>query len=115
MLLAVGTGVLLSSWPASVFALAVAAMPGMYAVEIPLSENATPHAVRAGLRLGSTVALAMILWSQHSVLSAWLVEFAAFIALLTFVAGVLDVVLVVHAPLRLRSYERWLRRRSTTQ
>ena len=88
ILLLVGTGVNLVSWPGSVFGLAVAAMPGLYASEVP--ERLSPV-----LRFASAIAIAAVLWMRRSSLSVWVIDLGAIVAFALFAVGVFDVVLLV--------------------
>jgi hypothetical protein len=109
ILLAVGVGYF-QGMPVPVVLLFVAALPGMYSVEIPYSRGAGLHWLRAGLLLVSTIAIALILWSRYSSIPTWLVIVGAIYALLGLPAAAFDLALAMNPQLRQRLFERRLKR-----
>jgi hypothetical protein len=100
--------------PLTVLLLFVAALPGMYSVEIPYSRGAGLHWLRAGLPLISTFAITLILWSRYSSLPTWLVIVGAIYALLGLPVAAFDLALAMKPQLRHRLFERSLRRGGPT-
>lgn len=110
ILLAVGVGYFSAGLPLTVVLLFVAALPGMYSVEVPYSRGAGLHWLRAGLPLVSTAAITVILWSRYSSLPTWLVIVGAIYALLGLPAAAFDLALAINPQLRQRLFERRLQR-----
>jgi hypothetical protein len=81
----------------------------MYAVDIPWSRGALLHGVRSALTLLSALAIAAILWAQHSALPGWLVIVAAIYAVWCLVGASLDFVPILRPDLRQKTYERRVR------
>jgi hypothetical protein len=110
ILLAVGVGYFSGGLSLTVVLLFVAALPGMYSVEVPYSREAGLHWLRAGLLLVSTTAITLILWSRYSSLPTWLVIVGAIYALLGLPAAAFDLALAMNPQLRQRLLERRLQR-----
>lgn len=77
-------------------ALLIAALPGMYLVEIPFGRGPRLHGARAGLILVSGIAIAVIIWTHYASLPTWLMVAATLYAILTLPAAVFDLVLVLN-------------------
>ena len=112
ILLAVILGIVYGRFPLAVLAMTIAALPGMYSVEIPYGKGPTPYGLRAALLLVSTIGIAAILWGQHSSLPAWLVILAAIYAILGLMPAAFNIALVMKPELRQSLYQRRLQRRS---
>ena len=106
ILVAVGLGILYGHWPLVGLALVIAAFPSMYAVDIPWGRGPKLHGLRSALILLSGLAIAAILWGQHSLLPTWLAIAAAIYTLCCLPAAALDFVLVIKPELRRKIYER---------
>ena len=106
ILAAVGFGIFYWHLPLVVLALVIAAFLSMYAVDIPWGRGPKLHGLRSALTLLSGLAIAAILWGQHSLLPSWLVILAAIYALWCIPAAALDFVLVIKPELRQKMYER---------
>jgi hypothetical protein len=110
ILVTVGLGIFYWNLPRVVFALVIAAFLSMYAVDIPWGRGPILHGLRAALMLLSALAIAAILWGQHTLLPIWLVILAAIYALWCLPVASFDFVFVLKPELRQKMYERRVQR-----
>jgi hypothetical protein len=106
ILVAVGLGIFYGNLTPVGLGLVIAAFPSIYAAEIPWGRGPKLHGLRSALNLLSGLAIAAILWDQHSVMPIWLAIAAAIFALWCLPAAALGFVPVIKPEMRQKIYER---------